>query len=117
MIGIWKISQNSFPPKERVLRNSEKILSNEPKNLDNVTSWQKALNDASISRDEVRQAHIFATSKTLLPQFHDKKFRLLCRKTQFNNSLNKHNTSVSAYCDWCKNVMNVEVKESLVHAL
>ena len=39
------------------------------------------------------------------------------RKTQFNNSLNKHNTDVSAYCEWCLKVMNKEVKESLVHAL
>ena len=39
------------------------------------------------------------------------------RKTQFNNTLNKHNTSVSAYCDWCLKIMNKEVKESLVHAL
>ena len=106
-----------MPPKQKGSKKYRSILSSESKNTENVASWQKALNDASITDLEVRQAHKFATSKTLLPQFHDKKFHLLCRKTQFNNSLNKHNTDVSANCEWCLNVMNCEVKESLVHAL
>ena len=82
-----------------------------------MTSWQKALNDASITDDQVRKAHKFATSKTLLPEFHDRKFCLLCRKTQFKNQITKHNNNVSVFCDYCQTIINLEVKERLVHAL
>ena len=83
----------------------------------NVSSWQKALQDASVTISDVQQAHEFASTKTLLPQFHDKKFRLLCRKTQFNNQLNKHNTTVSSLCEHCESNLKTEVTETLVHAL
>ena len=87
------------------------------KALGNVSSWQKALQDASVAISDVQQAHEFASTKTLLPQFHDKKFRLLCRKTQFNNQLNKHTTTVSSLCEHCESNLKTEVKETLVHAL
>ena len=46
-----------------------------------TASWQKALNNASITNTEMLKSHEFLSSKTLHPQFQDKKFRLLCRKT------------------------------------
>ena len=106
-----------FASRQKGSKKFRKILQSSPLITNHVTSWQKALNDASITEDEVRDAHKFATSKTLLPEFHDRKFRLLCRKTQFRNQLSKHIHTVSAFCEHCLNVMNLEVKERLVHTL
>ena len=84
---------------------------------DNTTSWQKAINDASITHTEIQQAHEFSISKILHPQFYDQKFRLLCRKTLFNNQLNKHNNQQSPFCEWCRDHLKMDIKESLIHAL
>ena len=83
----------------------------------NVSSWQKALQDASVTISDVQQAHEIASTKTLLPQFHNKKIRLLCRKTQVNNQFNKHNTTVSSLCEHCESNLKTEITENLVHAL
>ena len=91
LTGILKIFQNCLPPNRKV----KKIRSTLQCTLrikNYVTSWQKALNNASISEDKVRQAHKFATSKTLLPQFHDRKFGLLCRKIEFKNQFKNTKT-------------------------
>ena len=63
------------------------------------------------------QSHESTNSKTLHPQFHDKKFQLLCRKTQFNNQINKHNKQQSPFCKWCHENLKMDIEESVVHAL
>ena len=83
----------------------------------NTNSWQHTLNDATITSTEILQSHECTSSKTLHPQFHDQKFRLLCRKIQFNNQVNKHNKKQSPFCEWCQEHLKMEVKETLVHAL
>ena len=83
---------------------------------DNTISWQKALQDASVTRETILHAHEFSNNKTLHPSFHDQKFRFLSRKTQFNNQLNKH-TPTSPFCEWCFNTLNKEIKETLIHAM
>ena len=77
---------------------------------DNTNSWQKALQDASVTRDDILQAHEFTNSKTLHPSFHDKKFRLLSRKTQLDTQLTKH-TDTQPFCEWCQNELKMQTKE------
>ena len=52
----------------------------------------------------------------LHPRFHDQKCKLLSRKTQFNNQLHKH-TNNHPFWEWCQNVLKIETKETLIHAL
>ena len=58
-----------FASKRKGSKKFRSIFQSSPKITSHVTSWQKALNDASVSEDELRDAHKFATSKTFLPQF------------------------------------------------
>ena len=54
------------------------------------------------------------------PKFHDKKFRLLARKTQFNNQLSKHQPQTKKTCYYCENYETGpgrQNKETLEHAL
>ena len=83
---------------------------------DNPNSWHKALQDASITRQDILEYHEFTNNKTLHPSFHDQKFRLLSRKTQFNNQLSKH-TDTPPFCELWQNELKVETKETLIHAL
>ena len=102
---------------EKRLKKLRNILRCTKQVKDNTTSWQKAQNDISISFTEIQQAHEFSISKTLHPQFHDQKFRLLYRKTQFNNQLNEHNNQQSPFCEWCKEHLKLDITESLIHAI
>ena len=108
--GLFSIKKKGSKKFRNILRCTKEVKTN-------TVSWQKALNDASITNTEILQSHDFASNKILHPQFHDKKFRLLCRKTQFNNQLNKHNTNQSPFCEWCQEHLKMDIKESLVHAL
>ena len=75
---LFSIQKKGSKKFRNILRCTKEVQSN-------TSSWQQALNDASITKTEIQQSHEFTNSKTLPPQFHDKKFWLLCRKTQFNN--------------------------------
>ena len=77
----------------------------------------KTLNDYTITNDDIVSSFKFAQSKTLHPKLHDKKTRLLHRKTHFNNQICKYDKEVSSYCAWCKNTYNVDATEDLAHAL
>ena len=67
-----------------------------------------------------KKANEFTTQKILHPKFHDKKFRLLPRKTQFNDQLSKHQNQTKKTCYFCENYgsgTEVQNKETLEHAV
>ena len=93
------------------------VLYKEKKIPSSVVQWQKTLNDVTITNDDIISSFKFAQSKTMHPKLHDKKIRLLHRKTHFNNQICKYDNSTPPYCLWCKNTNNVETPEDLLHAL
>ena len=78
--------------------------------------WQDTLKDHSISNDDIVDSFKFASSKVVQQKYHDKKLRLLYRKTHFNNKICKYNNKISPFCTWCKKTHNIEVKEDFLHA-
>ena len=70
--------------------------------LGNVSSWQKALQDASVAISDVQQAHEFASTKTLLPQFHDKNSDYYAGR--LNSTINL--TNITLLCLHCVNIVN-----------
>ncbi len=86
----------------------------------NTSSWKKSLKDYSITTDDIKKAHEFNSEKILHPKYHDKKFHILARKTQFNDQLSKHNPSISENCQYCDSLANgnnMHIKEDMEHAL
>ena len=86
---MLKTSKNYLPQKKGLKKFCNKIKSTKEVK-DDTLSWHKALEDASVTRENTLQSHKFKNSKTLHLSFHDQKFQLLSRKTQFNNQLSKH---------------------------
>ena len=83
----------------------------------NLSSWKNSLNDPTINNDDIKKAYEFTSKKVLHPHYHDKKFRLLTRKTHFNNQLSKY-SEISPFCQFCENNDNgTQTKEDLEHAL
>ena len=78
--------------------------------------WQKTLNDFSINRDLIKKSFIHVNSKVVSPSYHDRKLRLLQRKTQFRDQLSKH-IDIPYYCEWCKDNLGFEEKETFLHGV
>ena len=114
----WSIENMTklFSSKKKVSKKFRNVKRCTKDVKDNSCSWQKALQDASVNRESILHALEFTNNKTLHPSFHDQNFRLLSRKTQFNNQLNKHSPN-HPFCKWCLNTLNIETKETLIHAL
>ena len=81
----WNIEniKKMFIYKQKGSKKFRSIIRNTKNVKDNTTSWQKALQDASVNRDTILHAHEFTNNKTLHTSFHDQKFRFLSGK---NNS-------------------------------
>ena len=83
----------------------------------NLSSWKNSLNDFTINNNDIKKVYELTSKKVLHPHYHDKKFRLLTRKTQFNDQLSKH-SAIPPYCQFCENHDNgTQIKEDLKHAL
>ena len=76
--------------------------------------WQKALNDFLIQKDLIKKSLTYGNSKIISPKLHDRKQRLLQRKTQFRDQLSKHK-DIPDYCEWCKDNLGLEIKETFLH--
>ena len=109
-----------FEKKEKDLKNLERcFLARKRWNL-TLLPGKKTLKDYSITHFDIKNAHEFNSNKILHPKYHDKKFRLLARKTQFNDQLTKHNPSISENCQYCESTQNgtiMHIKEDMEHAL
>ena len=81
--SMEKLFQSKFKGSKKI----RKIIFQKREVSNNLNSWKKSLKDQSISLFDIKMAHEFVSKKTLHPKYHDKKFRLLARKTQFNNQL------------------------------
>jgi hypothetical protein len=101
----WNIESMSklFISKSKDSKKFRKVLFAQKEVKNNRKTWQTTLKDYSISNEQIKKSHEFTATKILHPKFHDKKFRLLARKTQFNNQLSKHQTFTKTTCYYCEN--------------
>ena len=113
--GTFSSIYDLFMSKSKKSRKFRNVLFS-PKYNFSPTPWHKALNDFSITEHEVMTSFRNANAKILEPFTHDKKVRLLQRKTQFRNQLSKH-SPVDPYCEWCSSNLNDLVSEDMKHAL
>ena len=92
-------------PKLKDSKRFRKILHQDKEVANNINAWQKPLWMLQLLNKK------YLKCMNLHQPKHDQKFRLLCRKTQFNQQLNKH-IDQSPFYQWCLKNKKMEIREN-----
>ena len=90
---------------------------------EHLSSWQKVMDDPSITKDNLRRAYMMAQKNIFSGKQRDIILKLLTRKTLFNNQIphvygeNLPPWFSSVHCNECLTKRQIEVIETATHAL